>query len=133
MAGVTSADIATVPLFASLGEPELADVAGWFEVKEVGPGVRLIGEGATGYAFFVLVAGGVEVTASGERLASLGPSEFFGEVALLGKGRRTATVTTTAPSRVLVMFGEDFSRLRTEYPAVAGEIDATMARRLDRA
>ena len=65
MAGATPADIAKVPLFASLGEPELADIAGWFEVKEVGPGVRLVGEGATGYAFFVLVAGGVEVTAAG--------------------------------------------------------------------
>lgn len=132
MAGARASDLATVPLFASLGDAELAEIAGWFEVKEVGQGVRLIGEGATGYTFFVLAEGSVEVTAGGEPVGSLGPNEFFGELALLGLGRRTATVTTTSPSRVLVLFGVDFGRLRADYPAVADEIDATVAQRLDR-
>ncbi len=133
MAGASASDLAAIPLFASLDRAQLAEIAGWFEVKEVGPGVRLVGEGATGYTFFVLAAGSVEVTADGEPVGSLGPNEFFGELALLGHGRRTATVTTTSPSRVLVLFGEDFGRLRADFPAVADEIDATMAKRLGRA
>jgi hypothetical protein len=50
-------DLATVPLFASLSESQLAEVAGWFEAKEVGGGVQLVGEGATGYSFFVIGEG----------------------------------------------------------------------------
>ena len=123
-------DLATVPLFESLRESELAEIAGWFEVKDVAAGVRLVGEGTTGTTFFVLTEGSAEVTAGDERIASLGPNEFFGELALLGLGRRTATVTTTSEARVLVLFGDAFRRLRSTFPTVAAEIEATTAKRL---
>jgi CRP-like cAMP-binding protein len=125
-------DLAAVPLFAPLSESELAEVAGWFEVKEVGAGVQLAGEGATGYSFFVIGDGGVAVTRSGVQLVVLGPGDFFGEIALLGSLRRTATVTTTQRSRILVLFGNDFARLRDGYPDVAAQLEATMRRRLER-
>jgi CRP-like cAMP-binding protein len=125
-------DLADVPLFASLSDSERAEIAAWFEVKEVAAGVRLVGEGTTGSTFFVLARGDVVVTANGELIASLGPTDFFGELALLGEGRRTATVTTTSEARVLVLFGDDFRRLRTTYPEIASEIDAAMLRRLGR-
>ena len=124
-------DLAAVPLFASLSDSELADVAGWFEVKEVGAGVQLAGEGTTGYSFFVIGEGGVAVTRDGVELVALGPGDFFGEVALLGSHRRTATVTTLQPSRVFVLFGNDFARLRSGYPGVAAELEAAMQRRLE--
>jgi CRP-like cAMP-binding protein len=130
---VPSADpseLAEVPLFASLSEAELAELASRFEVKDVGPGVRLIGEGATGSSFFVLREGVVSVTAGGEKIGSFGPGDFFGEMALLGHGRRTASVTTTSPVRVLVLFGDDFRYLRATFPGVAAEIDAAMQERL---
>jgi len=126
------ADLASLPLFGSLSESELAEVAGWFEVKEVGVGVRLTGEGATGHAFFVICAGGAAVTAQGEEIATLGAGDFFGEIALLGEGRRTATVTTTSRSRILVLFGPDFSRFQATFPGVAAELDAAMQQRLQR-
>ena len=132
MPGADPPDLVSLPLFASLSEPELAEVAAWFEVREVGAGVRLAGEGTTGTSFFVVCAGEVEVTVHGEQIATLGAGEFFGEVALLGEVRRTATVTTTKPSRLLVLFGSDFSRLRVTYPAVADELEAAMRRRLQR-
>jgi CRP-like cAMP-binding protein len=125
-------DLASVPLFASLSDAERAEIAAWFEVKEVAAGVRLVGEGTTGSTFFVLTRGDVVVTANGELIASLGPTDFFGELALLGAGRRTATVTTTSEARVLVLFGDDFRRLRSTYPKIAAEIDAAMIRRLGR-
>jgi CRP-like cAMP-binding protein len=127
------ADLASLPLFASLSESELADMAGWFELKDVGSGVRLVGEGATGFSFFIVSEGTLEVTAAGARVGSVGAGEFFGEMALLGGGRRTATVTTTSPTRVLVLFGDDFGRLRTSHPQIAARIEAAMSERLGRA
>jgi CRP-like cAMP-binding protein len=120
-----------VQLFSALSEPELAQAATWFERKSVGPGVRLVGEGTTGLAFFVVLDGALSVTAAGGEVGSLGPGDFFGEMALLGGGRRTATVTTSAPTRVLVLFGEDFRRLAADHPAVAARIEAAMRERLD--
>lgn len=130
MPGAASSDLESLPLFGSLSESDRAEIAAWFEVREVGEAVRLVGEGATGYSFFVVQHGGVAVTAHGEEVATLGAGEFFGELALLGAGRRTATVTTTEPSRVLVLFGNDFKRLRTRFPAIAAELEAAMRRRL---
>jgi voltage-gated potassium channel len=120
-----------VPLFESLAESELAEMAPWFEVKEVGSGVRLVGEGATGYSFFVISEGEAAVTAHGKEIASLGPGDFFGEMALLGPDRRRATVTTTSPTRVLVLFGNDFRRLEASQPGIAAKIEAAMQKRLE--
>ena len=125
-------ELASLPLFASLSERERAEVAAWFEAREVGAGVRLVGEGATGHSFFVVCAGEVTVTAHGEEIATLRAGDFFGEVALLATERRTATVTTKEPSRILVLFGNDFSRLRSSHPAVAAELEAASQLRLDR-
>jgi CRP-like cAMP-binding protein len=125
-------DLAPFPLFGSLSESELAEVAGWFEVKEVGAGVRLVGQGATGHSFFVICDGEVAVTAQAGEIATLGAGDFFGELALLATGRRTATVTTTESSRILVLFGPDFDRLRSTYPTIAAELEAALERRLPR-
>jgi CRP-like cAMP-binding protein len=130
--GASPSDLASLPLFDSLSESEQAEVAAWFELREVGAGVKLVGEGATGHSFFVIGEGEVAVTADGDEIATLGPGDFFGELALLSAGRRTATVTTTKPSRVLVLFGTDFNRLRTRHAAIAAELEATMQRRLRR-
>jgi CRP-like cAMP-binding protein len=123
-------ELASIPLFESLGESDLRDLAPWFEVRTAGPGVTLAGEGAPGYSFFILTEGAAIVTSDDETLASLGPGDFFGEMAILGDGRRTATVTTTTPARLLVLFGADFRRLQDEHPAVAAAIEAAMRQRI---
>jgi CRP-like cAMP-binding protein len=130
--GADPADLASLPLFGSLSESELAEVAAWFEAREVAAGVKLTGEGTTGHSFFVIRDGEVAVTVDGEEIATLGAGDFFGEVALLAQGRRTATVTTTKPAHLLVLFGNDFTRLRTRYPAIAAGLEATMEERLRR-
>jgi CRP-like cAMP-binding protein len=126
----TPAELAAVPLFASLSEHDLQEIACWFDAKDVGMGVRLVGEGASGYTFFVLANGSAVVTANGEEVGSLGPGDFFGEIAILRDGRRSATVTTTSPSRVLVMFGTEFRRLQQDQPEIASRIEATMGARV---
>ena len=119
-------DLAGIPLFDTLEEEERAAIAPWFELQEVSPGVNLTGEGASGYEFFVLRAGTATVTINGIEVRTLGPGDFFGELAILGDGRRTATVTTASPAQVLVLFGTEFRRLQQEYPETAGRIESAL-------
>jgi CRP-like cAMP-binding protein len=124
-------DLAAVPLFDSLDRSELEALATWFDVQNTGEGIRLTGEGAAGYSFFVLVEGSAVVTAEDAQVARLGPGDFFGEMAILGNGRRVATVTTTAPAKLLVLFGTEFRRLQQAYPEVAARIAETVRQRED--
>jgi CRP-like cAMP-binding protein len=57
---------------------------------------------------------------------TLRSGDFFGELAILGDGRRTATVTTASPSQVLVLFGTEFRRLQQEFPETAGRIESAL-------
>jgi CRP-like cAMP-binding protein len=119
-------DLAGVPLFASLSEDELRELAPAFAVQTAEAGSRLIGEGARGYAFFVLLEGSAAVTSHGSTLDQLGPGDFFGEIALLAGGRRTASVTATSHVRMLVMSAAEFRHLHEIHPAIAAEIEAAM-------
>jgi CRP-like cAMP-binding protein len=126
---VATAELAAIPLFSSLTQPELEELATWFDAKSAAEGVTLIGEGASGYSFFVLLDGKAVVTCDGSELSRLGPGDFFGEIAILGDGRRTATVTTTTPARLLVMFGTDFRQLQQAKPEIAAQLEAAMNER----
>ena len=123
-------ELAEIPLFESLEEPELEQVAPWFSNRTADEGVRICGEGASGYSFFILTKGSAVVTSDGATLGDLGPGDFFGEISMLTGSRRSATVTTTAPTQLLVMFGSDFRRLEQEQPDIAARIDEAMRRRL---
>ena len=123
-------DLAAIPLFGSMSPADLQETAPWFEVETAGEGTRLCGEGAAGYSFFILGEGDAVVTAGDETLGTLGPGDFFGEVAILGGGRRSATVTTTSPARLLVLHGTEFRRLQQEQPEIAAQIEDAMRQRL---
>ena len=122
-------DLAGIPLFAALSDDELTELATWFEVRTVGEGVRLASEGAAGYSFFVLAEGSAVVTVGDETVATYAPGDFFGEMAIDGDGRRTATVTTTSPAKVLTLFGTEFRRLQQAQPAIAAVLEDAMRRR----
>jgi CRP/FNR family transcriptional regulator, cyclic AMP receptor protein len=126
----TSEELRAIPLFAELSDADLDTLAPWFEARTLGAGTQLIGEGSAGYSFFVLAAGTAVVTSEGAELAHLGPGDFFGEMAILGDGRRRATVTTISPTKVLVLFGTEFRRLEQTHSGIAAEIRETMERRL---
>lgn len=126
-----AADLAGVPLFAGLTDDERTALAPWFEASNVGEGVHVASEGASGYSFYVLLDGAAVVTLEGETVATYAPGDFFGEMAILGDGRRYATVTTTAPSRLLSMFGTEFRQLQQEQPAVAAHLEEAMRKRGD--
>jgi CRP-like cAMP-binding protein len=126
MTVATSEDLAGIALFESLEPEARAAIAPWFELQDVSPGVNLTGEGASGYSFFVLRDGAATVSIDGDQVRTLGAGDFFGELALLGDGRRTATVTTTSPAQVLVLFGTEFRRLQQEHPELAAEIETNL-------
>jgi CRP-like cAMP-binding protein len=127
---VTAEELSTIPLFSSLTDADLLELANWFDVQTAGEGVRLTGEGAAGYSFFILTQGSAVVTSEGADLATLGPGDFFGEIAILGNGRRSATVTTTSPAKLLVMFGTEFRQLQQALPDIATRIEEAMRQRI---
>lgn len=117
-------------LCGDLSDEELARVAEWFDATSFSEGVKVAGEGAPGYSFFVIADGTAVVSSGGDELARLGPGDFFGEVAILGDGRRSATVTTTSPARLFVMFGTEFRQLQEAQPEIATRLEAAMAERV---
>jgi CRP/FNR family transcriptional regulator, cyclic AMP receptor protein len=121
------------PLFSSLNEDECELLSHWVEEREIPEGKVLGAEGDAGYFFFVIEEGKAEVTREGRRLNELGPGDFFGEIAILGGGRRTATVAATSPMRLLVIFGLQFREMEAQIPEVAERIRGAMEERLARA
>src|SRR5215510_12601967 len=101
------ATLAQQPLLAELTPEELDAVSRWSEVRHADEGERLTAEDAPGYTFFLLESGTASVSCDGAEIARLGPGDFFGEGAILGDGRRTATVTVTAPATLVAIFGTE--------------------------
>ena len=119
-----------IPLFHELSDGELDTLASWLTVEEASPSRRLTPEGASGYMFYVIESGTADVTRSDERIAQLGPGDFFGEMALMGDGRRIADVIATSPIVLFAMFGTEFREMEAAMPALASKIRATVTERL---
>jgi CRP-like cAMP-binding protein len=119
-----------IPLFSDLSEEDLDMLASWLTVEEVSEGRRLTPEGASGYQFYVIESGTVEVRRNQEPIASLGPGDFFGEMAIMGDGHRIADVVATSPMTIFAMFGTSFRELEANLPEVAAGIRAKMQERL---
>jgi CRP-like cAMP-binding protein len=87
-------------------------------------------QGDVGRECFVLVEGKVKVERNGKRIASLGPGAYFGELSLLDKGPRTATVTADSPITVLVLGPREFSGVLDEVPTLAHKLLTALAQRI---
>ncbi|MBA3841120.1 MAG: cyclic nucleotide-binding domain-containing protein [Actinobacteria bacterium] len=125
-----SAQLASVGIFSGLSKDELRKLAQWADSVSVDAGYELAKEGQFAHEFFVIEDGAAEVTQSGERIAELGPGDFFGEIGLLETERRTATVTATTPMQLIVMFQREFKQMEQELPAVATRIRSAIRARL---
>jgi CRP/FNR family transcriptional regulator, cyclic AMP receptor protein len=126
---VLQARLKEVPFFSSLSKKDLAAVAQQTDEIDVPEGKVLAREGDFGQEFFVIGDGTAAVERGGERIAELGPGEFFGEMALLDEERRTATVTATTPMSLIVMTRSDFRTLDRTMPTVHAEVCAAIAER----
>jgi CRP/FNR family transcriptional regulator, cyclic AMP receptor protein len=119
-----------VPLFAQCSKRELAEVASIADEIDLPEGKVLIREGDAGREFFVLVDGSVDVRRKGRKIDEGGAGEFFGETALLSSAPRNATVTTTSPSRALVIASRDFKALLAHAPSIQLKILQAVVERL---
>jgi CRP/FNR family transcriptional regulator, cyclic AMP receptor protein len=122
--------IKRVPLFGSVSKAELEQIASIADEIDLPEGKELIVEGDTGREFFVLVQGTADVERGGKKVASIGPGDFFGEIALIAKTPRNATVRTTSPARALVITDRAFRRLLEDSPAIAVGVLGVLAERL---
>ena len=114
--------VLSIPLFAGLSKKERRAIAQYADELRFEEGSQLVREGAFPYEFFILEEGNAEVTHEGEHLADLGPGDFFGEMALVGRTRRNASVTTTSPGTAVVMTGQAFRQMKSDMPAVCRRI-----------
>jgi CRP-like cAMP-binding protein len=123
--------IGKVPLFEQCSKRELEEVAKIADEIDLDAAKPLMREGDPGREFFVLLEGTAEVTRDGEQINTLGPGDFFGEIALISQGPRTATVTTTSPVRALVITERSFRRLVEQSPEIERKVLAAAVDRLN--
>lgn len=114
-----TAKLANVPIFSGCSKRELALIAR--AAKEVShrQGTMIAREGERGIGLFLILEGQCEVTIGGKRKAKLGPGDFFGEIALLDGGPRTATVTALTNVKLVGITGWVFRGLLMEHPSIA--------------
>jgi CRP/FNR family transcriptional regulator, cyclic AMP receptor protein len=105
--------ISQVPLFKSLGRRQLHSLARIFVERRCDADEVIVPQGRDGYGFFVIVSGAAEAVlqrSDGSKAVvnTFGPSDFFGELALLDNGPRTASVIATEPTHCLILPRENF-------------------------
>jgi len=97
---------------------------------KVEAGKILVSEGATGTEFFVILDGTARIERRGRKVADVGPGGFFGDLALLDRAPRNATVVAQTPMELLVLGQREFAALIDEVPGFAHKLLAGLARRL---
>ena len=122
--------IRKVPLFSRLSTKRLREIAALADEVDVPAGKVLAQEGDRGREFFALLDGEVEVEQGGRLLRRMKKGDFFGEIALVTKMPRTATVTTLTPARVLVITERDFGGLLKNTPDVGRGVAEALVERL---
>jgi CRP-like cAMP-binding protein len=119
-----------VPLFARCSRAELKEIAMLADEIDLHEGKEMTREGEPGREFFVLLEGTADVRKKSRKVNALGPGDFFGEIALVSREPRTATVIATSPVRALVITDRSFRRLLEESPQVQTKVMEAMAQRL---
>lgn len=119
-----------VPLFSHCSNAQLGALAAEADELDFPAGRELTREGERGREFMVIVEGGALVTRKGRKLAQLGDGDFLGEIALISGAPRTATVTTTEPTRVLVLTDRAFKRVTRDIPAINASLVKALSERL---
>ena len=120
----------SIPLFARLGKADLQSLGKLADEVDVPAGRVLMREGEPGSEMFVIVSGRVRIDRGGETIADLDEGDWFGEMAILSEGDRTATATVTAPSRLFVVGHREFHSLMDAMPSVRTAVFECVADRI---
>ncbi len=119
-----------VPLFSRLDKKGLQDVAQIADQLDLPAGKEMATEGDRGREFFVLLEGEADVTKDGRQVNTMKKGDFFGEIALVTKMPRTATVTATTDVDVLVITEHDFDALLKRSPEIGRCVAEALAERV---
>jgi CRP-like cAMP-binding protein len=122
--------LATVPLFSALSRAELRDAVQAGEELDAAEGQELVTEGRVGREFFLILSGEAVVRRYGRDVATLGPGQWFGELALLDNEPRSATVVAATAMKLLVLGQAEFGGLLETIPGIAAKLLSGMAHRL---
>ena len=122
--------LAHVPLFTACSKKELQTIARASDDVEVPKGKVLVEEGKPGHEFFLILDGTASVKRGKKEIAKLGKGQYFGELALLDRGPRSASVVATSDLDVLVLGQREFAGVIDEVPSLAHKLLTSMAQRL---
>lgn len=112
-------DLRRVPLFSGLNNRQLKRVASGFKEKDYAPGRTVVREGhMDGIGIFIVAEGTAAVHVDGKQVGVLGPGDHFGELAVINRAERSATVVAETPLRCLMIAFWDFRKLATAHPDV---------------
>jgi CRP-like cAMP-binding protein len=122
--------LSQVSLFSACSKRDLQRIASLAEEIEVPAGTELMRKGEPGHEAFVVMSGKAKAAVPGRGSVVMGPGECFGELALLHRAPRSATVTTETDCRLLVLGSREFSSLMDDVPSMARKVLAAMAERV---
>lgn len=118
-----------IPLFSSFSDEEVSSIAAFADEESVAEGERLVREGDFSYEFIAIEEGTADVLRGDERVAELGPGDFFGEIGVLERALRTASVVASSPMRVITLTGWDLKRMESTMPEAVEQIRQTIEER----
>ena len=125
--------ISKVPIFSLTGKKQLQKIAKKFNIRNAPEGEQITVQGEYGREFYVVASGSARCEVDGREIRKFGRGAFFGELALLAGGPRSATMVAETPMELLVLDRSDFTMLLYEAPEVAIKILKAVATRLQKA
>jgi len=123
-------EVTNIPLFSACSKKDLQRLSRAADELSISAGTDLTVEGSIGREAFVILSGKAAVLKAGEKVATLGEGDHFGELSLLDGGLRTATVTATTDVTVLVLSKPAFNGVLDEIPTLAHKLLVSVAHRL---
>ena len=117
-------------LFSACTKRDLQTIGRASDEVDVAAGKTLTEEGRAGHEFYLILDGKASVRRKGKKVATLGPGQYFGELSLLDRGPRSATVVADSDMRLLVLGQREFNGVLDEVPGLAHKLLRTMASRL---
>jgi CRP-like cAMP-binding protein len=128
--GTYKVDLSKIWLFSSCSNKELNTIRKNLEAEITKPGKVLVKEGDIGQEFYLIVDGKASVKRNNRKAATLGPGDYFGELSLLDRRPRSATVTSETDMELLILGQRQFNGVLDTIPALSRKLLATMATRL---
>lgn len=119
-----------VRLFSACNKKELGLIGKASDEVSVPAGKEIVTQGSTGHEFFLILSGEAAVKRSGRKVNTLSAGDYFGELALLSKGERNASVVAETDMDLLVLGQREFSGVLDEVPGLAHKLLVSMANRL---